>query len=95
MNKLMIAAGLLTGSLLLGACTVNPRYAQLSDDRGRAYETARFNQIINLEAGFSAVLVEGIDGQAGDLTYKKYQDSFKVKTPPAPVFNLNLGPGGN
>jgi len=39
--------------------------------------------------------VEGIDGRAGDLTFKKYQDGFKVKPPPTPVFNLNLGPGGS
>ena len=93
MNKLTITAGLIAGSLLLGACAVNPRYAALSDDRGRSYETARFSQIINMEAGISAGSVEGVDGQAGDLTYKKYQDGFKVKTPPTPVFNLNLGPG--
>ena len=95
MNKLMIATGLLAVSFLLGACAVNPRYAALSDDMGRSYETARFNQIINPEAGLSAMPMEGIDGQAGDLTYKKYQAGFKVKTPPTPVFNLNLGPGGN
>jgi hypothetical protein len=92
LNKLMINAGLLAGSLLLGACAVNPRYAALSDDRGRSYETARFNQIINMEAGFAGP-VEGIDGQAGDRTYKNYQDGFKPKPPATPVFNLNLGPG--
>jgi hypothetical protein len=95
LNKLMITAGLLAGCLLLGACAVNPRYAALSDDRGRSYETARYNQIINMEAGMLAGPVDGIDGIAGDLTYKKYQDGFKIKTPPTPVFNLNLGPGGS
>ena len=92
MYKLLIMGALLTGMLLISACTVtNPRYALISDDRGRSYEIARFNQIINPEAGFSAGPVEGIDGQAGDMTYKNYQDGFKAKTPPVPVFNLDLG----
>ena len=90
----MITAVLLTGTLFFFVFA-NPRYVQFDNDRGRSYEIARFHQIINPEAGLSAMPVEGIDGQAGDLTYKKYQDGFKVKTPPAPVFNLNLGPGGN
>jgi len=94
LNKPMITAVLLTGTLFLCACA-NPRYVQIDNDRGRSYEIARFNQIINPEAGIGAMPVEGIDGQAGDLTYKKYQDGFKVKPPPTPVFNLNLGPGGS
>ena len=89
----MITAALLTGTLFLGACATNPRYVQLSDNWGRSYEVARFNQIIDPEAGVSAMPMEGIDGEAGDLIYKKYQDGFKVKPPPTPVFNLNLGPG--
>jgi hypothetical protein len=85
---------LLTGMLFFSACTpTNPRYVQIADDIGRSYEIARFNQIINPEAGFSAGPMEGIDGQAGDLIYKNYQNGFKIKPPPTPVFNLNLGPG--
>ena len=93
MNTRMITGALLAGTLFFCACA-NPRYVQLDTDRGRAYETARFNQIINPDAVVTAMPVEGIDGQAGDLTYKKYQDSFKEKPPETPVFNLNLGPGG-
>jgi hypothetical protein len=89
----MITAALLAGTLFFSACATNTRYVQLSDNWGRSYEIARFNQIMNPEAGVSAMPMEGIDGQAGDLIYKKYQDGFKVKTPPTPVFNLNLGPG--
>jgi hypothetical protein len=90
--KLMTMGAILAGMLLFSACTVtNPRYALISDERGRSYEIVRFNQIINPEAGFSAGPVEGIDGQAGDMIYKNYQDGFKPKTPPVPVFNLNLG----
>lgn len=95
MYKHIIIAGLLAGTMLVCACTTNPRYAQITAELGRSYETARFHQIINPEAGLSAVPLEGIDGQAGDYTYKKYQEGFKEKTPPTPVFNLNLGPGGS
>lgn len=95
MFKHILITGLLAATMLVCACTTNPRYAQMTDELGRSYETARFNQIINPDAGLSALPMEGIDGQAGADTYKKYQDGFKVKTPPTPVFNLNLGPGGS
>ncbi|MDZ7666374.1 MAG: hypothetical protein U5K27_13810 [Desulfotignum sp.] len=90
MNKPMITAVLLTGTLFLCACA-NPRYVQLDNDRGRSYEIARFHQIINPEAGLSAMPVEGIDGQAGEVTYKNYQEGFKVKPPATKVVNLNVG----
>ncbi len=95
MTKHIIIAGLLTAGLFFSACTAtNPRYAQIAADKGRSFETARFSQILNPEAGVSDMPIEGIDGQAADDTYKKYQDTFKVETPPTPVFNLNIGPGG-
>ncbi|MDT8380435.1 MAG: hypothetical protein RQ739_16250 [Desulfotignum sp.] len=94
MNTRMITAALLTGTLLLCACA-NPRYVQLDNDRGRSYEIARFNMIIDPEAGLSAMPMEGIDGQAGEKTYKKYQAGFTEKAPETKIFNLNLGPGGS
>lgn len=94
MYKQIIMAGLLTGTMLVCACTTNPRYKLVAADLGRSHETARFHQIINPEAGLNAMPVKGIDGQAGEYIYKNYQDGFKEKTPPTPVFNLNLGPGG-
>ena len=44
---------------------------------GRSYETAKYNQIINPEAGKNTVPVTDIDGEASDNNMQKYRDSFK------------------
>ena len=94
MLKTTITAGILAGSLLFSACGApQPRYATVDAHRGMAYETARFSHIMYPDAARTAPSIEGIDGRVADSINKKYQDDFKVKTPPTPVIKLDLGTG--
>ena len=50
----------------------------LSDKNwGRSYEAAKYNQILNPEAGKNQDPVDGLDGRATDNNVEKYRNSFK------------------
>ena len=50
----------------------------LSDKNwGRSYEAAKYNQILNPEAGKNQDPLDGLDGQATDNNVEKYRNSFK------------------
>ena len=44
---------------------------------GRSYETAKYSQIVNPEAGKNINPVDGLEGNAADNAVKGYQESFK------------------
>jgi len=52
----------------------------LEKNWGRSVETAKYNQILNPDAGKNLTPVEGLDGKATDNSVKKYEDSFKKET---------------
>lgn len=52
----------------------------LDQNWGRSVESAKFNQILNPEAGKSLKPVEGLSGDAAGYTVDKYENSFKEKT---------------
>ena len=51
----------------------------LEKNWGRSVETAKYNQILNPEAGKDFKAVEGLDGVSSDNTVNKYHESFKEK----------------
>jgi acyl-CoA reductase-like NAD-dependent aldehyde dehydrogenase len=52
---------------------------ELDKNWGRSYETAKYNQIINPEAGKNINQVEGLEGNAADNAVEAYQKSFKQR----------------
>lgn len=52
---------------------------ELDKNWGRSYETAKYNQIINPEAGKNINPVEGLEGNAADNAVEAYQKSFKQR----------------
>ena len=73
--------------------TVFPRQDTLLERNwGRSFEAAKYNQILNPDAGKVPDLVDGLDGQAVDETSKRYRKTFE-KEPPEKYYNLNLGFG--
>lgn len=52
----------------------------LDKNWGRSVESAKFNQILNPEAGKDLKPVEGLSGDAAGYTVDKYENSFKEKT---------------
>ncbi|MDD2391136.1 MAG: hypothetical protein PHP23_15605 [Desulfobacterales bacterium] len=66
----------------------------LEKNWGKSFETARYQQILNPEAGKSMAQVTGLDGQAALNNLTKYRTDFEKATE-APSYNLNLtGSGG-
>ena len=49
----------------------------LDQNWGRSVETAKYNQILNPEAGKDLTPVEGLSGKAAGITVEKYEKSFK------------------
>lgn len=62
--------------------------------RGFSYETAKYNQIANPEAGRNLEPVEGLDGPAGAAVVGKYRKSFEKKAAKE-SYTLQLGSIGS
>lgn len=78
--------GLITGGLLLAGCA-GP--TTLDQNWGRSFETARYNQTLNPEAGQSATPVEGIDGASAEQIIETYRHSF-TKEEKAAGYDIKL-----
>jgi hypothetical protein len=68
--------------LVTGACGQNGAFMQqeeslLSQNWGRSFETQKFNQTLNPEAGKELEPVTGFDGQASDGAVDRYHKSFE------------------
>jgi hypothetical protein len=77
---LTIACAML--ALSAGCSSSGPVHEETLLDKnwGRSVETAKYNQILNPDAGNNLTPVEGLDGKATDNSVKKYEDSFKKET---------------
>jgi hypothetical protein len=47
---------------------------------GRSYETAKYNQLLDPDAGQNPEPIEGLDGKATDYEIEKYRDTFREKS---------------
>jgi len=77
---LTIACAML--ALSAGCSSSGPVHEETLLDKnwGRSVETAKYNQILNPEAGKDLTPVEGLSGKAADNSVKKYENSFKKET---------------
>jgi hypothetical protein len=66
-------------SVMLGCSgtTPAPEQSLLEKNWGRSFESMRYMQMADPEAGKSLDAVEGMDGNAADYSVKKYQKSFE------------------
>ena len=53
------------------------RETLLDQNWGRAYETAKYNQMLNPDASKNLNPVQGLDGIASDHSTTRYENSFK------------------
>jgi hypothetical protein len=81
MFKTTTFAAVLIGLVFaLAGCNGAYMYQEETDlDRnwGRSYETAKYNQILNPDAGQNLDPIEGLDGTAAEYEIEDYRDSFK------------------
>jgi len=52
----------------------------LDQNWGRSVETAKYNQILNPDAGKDLTPVEGLSGKAAENSVEKYENSFKKES---------------
>jgi hypothetical protein len=90
LKKHFVIIGILA-ALLFSACGTRSNLFQrdfmLEKNWGRSYETAKYNQILNPDAGKNLDPVIGLDGQASDFNMEKYKSGFK-ETEGAEVTNI-------
>jgi hypothetical protein len=66
------------------------RETMLDKHWGSSFESAKYNQLLNPDAGKNLDPVVGLDGPAAQQTMERYQENFKAK-PSKKVYNINLG----
>ena len=62
----------------------------LDQNWGRSFESAKYNQILNPEAGKNEQPVDELDGQAAQQTVEQYRKGFGAK-PGTSSYNVNIG----
>ena len=89
----MIIIGITIVFPVLFGCNSYKTQRELVMDKnwGRYYETARFNQIENPDAGETLIEDQGIDGTVAGYNHDKYEKTFKKSESPSQVFNINVG----
>jgi hypothetical protein len=79
-----------TVALLSGCGTgVYQKDTALERNWGKSFESARYRQILNPEAGKEPEPVMGLDGDAAVLVLEKYRKSFE-KTETQNVYNIDV-----
>ena len=96
MKKTVIIIGIIIVFPVLFGCNAYKTQRQLAMDKdwGRSYETFKFSQIENPDAGKTIIKDQGIDGNVAGYNYDKYKESFKKSESPSQMFNINLGGAG-
>jgi hypothetical protein len=80
LNRRLIVIAIMGALLIaLGCNGTRPIQGENLLDRnwGRSYETAKYNQMLNPDAGKNLEPVVGFDGTAAANNSDKYRDSFK------------------
>jgi hypothetical protein len=88
--------GLIVALLVISSCghsISGQRESLLSSNWGKSFEAAKYNQILNPNAGKNFDPVDGLDGPAAEENVNKYRKSFQDK-PSKQTYNLNLGTVG-
>jgi hypothetical protein len=62
---------------LLAGCSTWQGQTYTAENWGRSFESAKFNQTLNPDAGKTLEPVEGLDGTAADHSVESYKTSFK------------------
>jgi hypothetical protein len=93
--RTLILICVIAALVIFPACATNNEVApemqsKLDRNWGRAYESAKYNQMLNPEAGKTADPVTGIDGEAAEKNVQKYRKSFE-KEPPQQSYSIDLG----
>lgn len=82
LRVIFLALGLCVALSLFAGCQSTVPFqmkSTLDENWGTAYESAKYNQILNPEAGKDLEPVEGMDADAAKKNVDKYRKSFQKK----------------
>ena len=63
----------------------------VTENWGRSFETARYVQVINPDAGQTTKAVPPMEGRACQAVMDSYYKQFQRGKSQAPIYNINLG----
>jgi hypothetical protein len=90
MSMMKINFVLILAIIFFGCSSLSGQHDSLLDKNwGRSFETAKYNQIIDHEAGKKPVPITGLDGTASENNREKYLQGFTEEAAPA-IYNLNI-----
>lgn len=90
-KKINILLILALATSFFGCASVSGQRDSLLDKNwGRSFETAKYNQTVNPEAGKNPGPLTGLDGTASENNRERYLNSFSREDPPT-IYNLNIG----
>lgn len=92
MIRHLICIGLMA-AILSGCTTMRTFFAQRKTELGASFESAKTNQILNPDASENLEPVTGFDGQAAQITIKKYREGFERRSPKT-VYSISIGGTG-
>jgi hypothetical protein len=75
---------------IFSGCARTQKETMLDRNWGRSFESAKYNQILNPEAGKDLEPVVGLDGQAAEKNMEKYRKGFE-KEPSEAANDSTLG----
>lgn len=84
--RCLIVIVLIAALSIFSACGAT----KLDKNWGKSFESAKFNQMLNPEAGQTPKPVVGLDGQAAEKTLGTYRKGFEPEASEE-MYNLNLG----
>jgi hypothetical protein len=90
MKRIFPFIAMLAGFVLLTGCASWQQEGLSEQNWGRSYETAKYNQILNPEAGKDLKPVEGLSGVAAENSVETYDSTFKEKSKQENVTILKL-----
>ena len=88
LKKGLIIIGITAAVLVAVACGGTETLSERN--WGKSYETAKYQQMLNPDAGKTLKSVESLDGQAAENDMQRYRDGFKEKKEAQPVNLINL-----
>jgi hypothetical protein len=85
LNRCLTLTGLIVALVMFPSCGGKPlvqKDTMLERNWGRSYESVKYNQMLNPEAGKNLEPVVGTDGQAAERAIEKYRKDESKKQQP-------------
>ena len=82
LNRCLILTGLIVALVMFPSCGGKPLVQKdtlLERNWGRSYESAKYNQMLNPDAGKNLEPVTGADGQTAERAIEKYRKGGSKK----------------